>query len=132
MFEERGDERTRFDIANAYGCLSAGRVGVLAVRVGRSRVLRFAMIRVNQFRSRAWREPDVRPILGEIARLEGWTDHTRSDKLVETASSGRFGGGSRRDKLGDDATVRRDGDTLARFDPTDVATEVIFELANAG
>ena len=94
------------------------------------RLLRFATVRVNQFRSRARRESDVRPILRRVAGLERWTDHARRDKLVETAWTAVFAGVSRRNKLRDDPTVRRDCDALTGFDSADVPTEIVFQLTN--
>jgi hypothetical protein len=102
------------------------------LRAARERpLLRFATVRVNQFRSRTRREPDVRPILRRVPGLERWTDYSRRHKLVETAWTATFVRGSRRNKLRNDPAVRRDRDTLARFNAADVATEIVFQLANA-
>ena len=113
--------------------LSVARAGVSAGRRGREAlVLRFATIRVNQFGSRARWESDVRPILSRIARLEWWPDHAGGHELVETACPAAFRVGSRRNKLRDDPSVRGDRDPLASFDSADVATEIVFQIANAG
>ena len=112
--------------------LSADAAGAIALRFAREGwLLRFATICVNQFGSRAWRKTNVRPILGGIAGFEGGPDHASRHKLVETARTAAFGRGSGRAQFGNDAPVRRDGDALARFDSTDVATEVVFQVANA-
>jgi len=94
-------------------------------------LLRFATIRVDQFRGRPTRQSDVRPILCGVAGFEGWTDHARSDKLVETTWTAPLGGHSWRNKFRDDPTVRRNGDALPGFDSANVPTDIVFQLTNA-
>ena len=93
VFEERSDERTRLDVTNAEVRLSADAAGAIAVRFAREGwLLRFVTIRVNQFRSRAWRKPNVRPILRGIAGLERGPNHASRHKLVETAWTAALAG----------------------------------------
>jgi len=108
--------------STARGALRTARAGLL---------LRFATIRVNQFRCRARCESDVRPILRWVAGLERWTDHARRDKLVETARTAALAGGFWRNELRDHTAVRGDGDALARFDSADVPAEIVFQLTDA-
>src|SRR5438067_13927873 len=83
------------------------------------RLLRPATSRVSQFHSRTSAQSDVGPILRWVAGLERRTDHARRYKVVETALTAALAGGSRRNKLRDDPTVRGDGDALPRFDAAD-------------
>jgi hypothetical protein len=94
-------------------------------------LLRFATIRVDQFRGRPTRQSDVRPVLCRVAGFEGSTDYARRDKLVETTSTAPLGGHSWRNKFGDNSTVRRNDDALPRFDSADVPTEIVFQLTNS-
>jgi hypothetical protein len=94
-------------------------------------LLRFATIRVDQFRGRPTRQSDVRPILCGVAGLEGWADHARRDKLVETTSTAALARGSWRNEFRDDTAVSGDGDALPGFDSADVPAEIVFQLTNA-
>ena len=132
MFKKRSDERDRLDVTNADGALSTGTTAGAAVRSARDeRPLRFATVRVNQFRSRPRRESDVRPILRRVAGLERRTDHAGRDKLVETTWTAALGGRSRRNQLRDDPAVCGDRDALPGFASADVPTEIVLQLTNA-
>lgn len=115
--------------ANAVSAAATG--GAAALRRARGgRSLRFATVCVDQVRSRPSRESDVGPILRRVAGLERWPDHARRHELVEMAWTA-CAGCSRRYQLCDDPAVRSDGDALPGFDPADVPTEIVFQLANA-
>ena len=106
---------------------------VSADRSGREALaLRFATIRVNQFRGSPWRKPNIRPVRHRVARLEGRSNHPGGDELVEAARSAarrvRAGG----NELGHDPAVRGNGDTLPRLDPSYEAAQVVFEVTNTG
>src|SRR5262245_49885815 len=103
--------------------------GLRTERDGRR--LRFATIRVDEFRGRTTRQSDVRPILCGVAGFDGGTDHARRDKLVETTSTASIGSRARRNEFRDDPAVRRNGDALPGFDSADVPTEIVFQLTNA-
>src|SRR5688572_3523586 len=77
--------------------------------------LRFATIGVDQFSGGSWCEPDIRPILGRIACLERWANHTGGDELVETVSL-VLRCRARRNELRDYATMCGDRDALSRLD----------------
>jgi hypothetical protein len=97
----------------------------------RSAAFMLATIRVNQFRSRAWRKPDVRPALRRVASFEGWSNHAGRHELVETAWTAAPVGGSGRNQFGHDPPMRRDRDALTCVNSADVATEIVCQLANA-
>jgi hypothetical protein len=111
---------------------SAGRRGPARGRAGRpGRRLRFATIALDQFGSGSARQPDVRPLFQRVAGLDGRANHPLGNELVESASTARSRCRARGNKLGDHAAMSRDGHSLARFDASYVATEVVLQFADA-
>ena len=74
----------------------------------------------------------VRPALEGVTGFDGQADDPRGDQFV-VADPGDTDAGvtRRRPEFGHDAPVRRHPDTLAGFDPADVATEVVLQIADA-
>jgi hypothetical protein len=92
--------------------------------------LRFATVAIDQICRGARRETNIRPLLQRIARFDcGPNDASRYQLFVATAIRPRRPG--RRYEFRDDATVCRHGDTFSRLDPPDIATQVVFQLADA-
>jgi hypothetical protein len=95
------------------------------------RFLRFATIGVNQFRSRAWREPDVRPVLRGITSFERRTDGAGGNKLLKATWTAALRQRPGRNKFGHDAAMGGNRDTLAGFDSADITAQIVFQVANA-
>ena len=92
--------------------------------------LHFAAIGVNQLGGGSRRKPDVRPPFCRITGFEWWANHSGGDELVKAAGRA-LRMYARLDKLSDHAAMRRDRNTLAGFDPPNVAAQVVLEFANA-
>jgi hypothetical protein len=93
--------------------------------------LRFATISVDQFGSGSGGKTNIRPILGRVARFEWWPHYAGRDQFVESAGcTGCLGAG--RNELRDHATMSRNRDTFAGFDPPDVTAQVVLEFPDAG
>jgi hypothetical protein len=92
--------------------------------------LRFATVSVDQLGSGSSRQRNVRPILRRVAGFERRPNHARRDEFIEAARCPCCCC-ARRNELGDDATMSRNRDTFAGFDPPDVPAQVVFELPDA-
>jgi hypothetical protein len=103
---------------------------VVAERKRPVAALTLATIRVDEFRGRTPRQPDVRPILEGIAALQGRAESPCRQQFVPptpAALTSRFW----RDQFGDDPSVSRDRDSFAGFYATDVSTQVVLQFADA-
>ena len=117
----------RMPVAGASGGLER----VVEERGAREDRLAFATVAIDQPGGGSPWKPDVRPRFESITRFHGRANHALGDKVVESTATARLGSRARRNKLGDHAAVRRDRDTLASVDPPYVATQVVFQLADA-
>lgn len=80
--------------------LAAAEAAESAARsVRRSLVLRFATIRVEEFRGGSTRQPNIRPILRRIACFKRGTDDASRYELLETARITPPGRGFGRNEL---------------------------------
>jgi hypothetical protein len=112
--------------------VAAGWGAAVTGRAPRARPrLRFATVAVDQVGGGSPWKPDVRPRFEGVTGLDGRANDTFGDELVEPTSTTRSRCRAGGNKLGDDTAVCRDRDTLARLDPAYVATQVVFQLADA-
>ena len=109
-----------------------GGIREAGLRIGRRRCgLRFATIAVDQFRGRATRQPDIRPVLQRVARFHGRTNHPGRNELVESTSRRSHGTGPRRNELSDNTAMCRHRNPLASLDSADVAAQIVLQLSNS-
>src|SRR5437660_511708 len=94
--------------------------------------LRFATVVVDEFGRRPTREANRRPAFERIAALHRRPNDALRDQFVEPSAALRPRHSPRWNDLRNDAAMRRDRHALSRLDSSDVAAQVIFQLANAG
>ena len=91
--------------------------------------LTFATIRVEEFRGRTPRQPDVGPRLEGIAGLQGRAETPCRQQFVP-ATAVWLTGRSWWNQFGNDASMSGDRDSFASFDAADVSTQVVLQLAD--
>jgi hypothetical protein len=97
---------------------------------GDGTALRFATVEVDQSGCRSRRETNLRAVFERVTALAGWSDHARSDELIELASPALPVGGWG-NKLGNNPSMGSDYHTLPRFDSPNVPAEVVLQFAYA-
>jgi hypothetical protein len=102
------------------------------VRLGRAgRDLRVATVFIDQSCSGSGREAQIRPVLQWVARLERRARDACSHEFVVSRPISIGHVCRRRTKFRNDAPVRGHRHPFAAFNPTDVMTQIVLELANA-
>jgi len=91
--------------------------------------LRFATVGVDQLGGGPSWKADRRPPFCRVTSFERWANHARGEQLVEAARRAlRLC--ARRHKLRNHATVSRDRNAFPGLNPSDVAAQIVLELAD--
>jgi len=94
--------------------------------------LGLATVAVYQLSGSTWRKLDIRPFRGRYIGLRCGLDHAGHHEIVVLISATGTCPHRGRNKLGDYAAVRGNGNALAGFDLPHVMAQIVFQVTDAG